>query len=157
MNTFSNGHSLLELMVVAAIAGSVMITAPPIISWMNLSGVRHAAENLYAELQLARLSAIRNKHPCALVFTTQGSNQYCNSLTHQCVPLAQYWGGVQFMRIGPNGKPMATEIRFNRQGMSMSIAPVHVYLTNKDRTAIYRIRVMLPGGLSLERWNGKDW
>jgi hypothetical protein len=119
--------------------------------------VRHAAENLYAELQLARLSAIRNKRPCALLFTTQDSNKYCNSLTRQCVQLAQYRGGVRFLPVGPKGKPMATEIRFNRQGMSMSIAPVHVYLTNRDHTAIYRIRVMLSGGPALERWNGKDW
>ena len=157
MNKCSNGFSLLELMLVVAIAGSMMIAVPAIISWMNQSGVRHAAETLYAELQLARLSAIRNKQPCALVFTTQDSNQYCNSLTHQCVELARYRGGVHFLPVGPKGKPMATEIRFNRQGMSMSIAPVHVYLTNMDRTAIYRIRVMLPGGLALERWNGKDW
>lgn len=157
MNQCSNGYSLLELMLVVAIAGSVMMAAPPIISWMDQSGVRHAAEHLCAELQLARLSAIRNKQPCALVFTTQDSNQYCNSLTHQCVELAQYRGGVEFLPVGPKGKPMAAEIRFNRQGMSMSIAPVHVYLTNRDHTTIYRIRVMLAGGLALDLWNGKDW
>ena len=147
----------MELMLVIAITGFVIIMAPSILAGLNRKGVRHAAEHLYSELQLARLSAIRSKKPCALVFNTPSPNQYFNSLTKKHVDLGQYRGGVRFLPTGPDGKSMAHEIRFNRQGMSMSLAPVHAYLTNKDGSPIYRLRVMLPGGLSMERWNGETW
>ena len=157
MNHHVNGHTLIELLIVVAILGSVIIVTPPIFSWMNMAGVHQAAEHLYAELQLARISAIRNKQPCALTFNIPGPDNYCNAVTHKCVDLDQYRGGVRFLNTGPDGRSMAEKIRFNRQGMSMSIAPVQVYLTNKEGSAIYRIRVMLPGGLTLDRWNGKSW
>lgn len=151
------GFTLTEIMVVMVILSSLVLAVPPVITWLNQQGVRHAAQHLYGELQLARLAAIRSKKPCAISFDDPGPRQYSNSRTRQTVDLARYRGDVRFLPVGPDGKSMAPEISFNRQGMSTSVVPRHVYLSNARGTAIYRIRVMLPGGLSLARWNGKSW
>ena len=151
------GFTLLELMIVIAIAGMSIILTPPILRWLDQKGVRQAAEQLYAELQLARLTAIRNKKPCGLYFNSPGINQYINTQNNQQINLDQYRGGVHFMQTSPDGKTMSETIRFNRQGMSMSIAPANVYLSDQSGISIYRLRVMLPGGISLDRWKGMGW
>jgi hypothetical protein len=59
------------------------------------------------------------------------------------------------MPIGPNNDPMSDRINFTRRGMTTPAADV--YLADTDADHIYKIRVLVPGGISIFRWNGTSW
>jgi prepilin-type N-terminal cleavage/methylation domain-containing protein len=151
------GFTLTESMVVLAILSAVVISAPAFNGWFQGQGAGLAAEQLRADLQLARMMAINQKRDCAIVLNDPTPNQYRNSLNLQTVDLAAYRGGVGFLAIGPDKDDARTQITFNRQGMSTSAAAVNVFLTDQAQHAIYRIQVRGPGGISVARWHGGGW
>jgi prepilin-type N-terminal cleavage/methylation domain-containing protein len=151
------GFTLMEVMMVVAIISAVVISVPAFHEWVQRQGVGLAVDQLRADLQLARITAINRKKNCAIVFNSPGPNQYTNSLNHQTVDLAGYRGGVRFLPIGPAGGGAKSQIIFNRQGMSTSASEVDVFLTDQAKHAIYRLRVLGPGGISVARWTGGRW
>ena len=157
MHQRSKGYTLLEVVVVLSIMFAVFLCIPPMLQWMRMQGVRHALEQLQADLQMARVLAIRQKQQCTVRFNTPSLNQYTNSANGRKNDLRSYRGGVHFLSHGPDGRKMAAEVNFNRQGMSASIAPTDIFLSDGDRLATYRIRILLPGGISIRRWDGKGW
>ncbi|MFZ1984117.1 MAG: GspH/FimT family pseudopilin [Desulfatitalea sp.] len=152
-----SGFTLIEVMMVVAIVSAVIISVPAFHEWFQRQGVSLAVDQLRADLQLARIMAINQKQTCAIVFNSPGSNQYTNSLNQQTVDLAGYRGGVGFLPIGPAGGGAKSKIAFNRQGMSTSAAEVDVFVTDQEKHAIYRLRVLGPGGISVARWSGGRW
>jgi type II secretory pathway pseudopilin PulG len=151
------GFALIETIVVVSIVCSVILCVPPMLQWLRQQGVGHAVEQLQADLQLARITAIRQRQTCALSFNTPGLNQYTNSHTKRCCDLAIFRGDVHFMKQGPDGKKMASAVNFNCQGMSTTVIPSNIFVTDGDSTVIYRIQVLLPGGISVTRWISGDW
>jgi prepilin-type N-terminal cleavage/methylation domain-containing protein len=81
-----HGLTLLELLTVMAIIGTTIFCIPPMIKWMNQQGVRHAVEQLRADLQLARVMAIRKKQTCTVTFNKPGPNQE-TSILCRSVPI----------------------------------------------------------------------
>lgn len=151
------GFTLIEATMVVAIISATVITAPPVLQWLNRQGVRHAVEQLQADLQLSRVAAIRNRQTCVVRFNTPGLNQYViESANHRC-DLANYHGNVHFLKQGPDGKPMTRKVSFNCQGMSTTVVPAYVFITDSSGSAVYRIRVKLPGGISVHLWCGDHW
>ena len=157
MHQRPKGYTLLEVIVVLSIIFAVSICIPPMLQWMRMQGVRHALEQLQADLQMARVLAIQQKQLCTVRFNTPGSNQYTNTANGRKTDLSSYRGGVHFLSHGPDGRKMATEVNFNRQGMSSSVVPTDIFLCDGNRLATYRIRILLPGGISIGRWDGKGW
>lgn len=145
----------MEAVVVMGILSAVVIAALPLRSWLQRQGVRLATEQLRCDLQLARLMAINRKRTCSIVMNSPANDQYSNSLSRQMVNLSSYRGGVHFLSKGPDGGVAARDITFNRRGMAMSFGAV--FLSDREESSIYRIRVMLPGGISIFRWSGHDW
>ena len=142
-------------MVVMFIISSVVIAALPIAAWLERQGVMLATEQLRGDLQLARLTAINHKKTCSIAMNTPSSNSYSNSLSHQMVDLSTYRGGVHFLAKGPDGGVAAKTIVFNRRGMAMSFGAV--FLSDKDGSNIFRVRVVSPGGISVFRWSDNGW
>ena len=62
------GYTLLELVMVTAILAMIIIALPAMGLRMNQQGVGLAVDQLKADIQLARLMAIKNKEQCAIVF-----------------------------------------------------------------------------------------
>jgi prepilin-type N-terminal cleavage/methylation domain-containing protein len=151
------GFTLIEAMVVISIICAVVISVPPMLQWLRQQGVRHAVEQLQADLQLARITAIRQRQTCALSFNTPGLNQYINSHTKRRCDLASYRGNVHFLKQGPDGKEMAPAVNFNRRGMSTTVIPSNIFVSDGDGMSIYRIQILLPGAISVTRWIGGDW
>ncbi len=152
-----SGFTLIEAIMVMTIMTAVVISVPPMMRWLRYQGVGHAVEQLRVDLQLARILAISRKQTCSVRFNVPGPNQYTNTLNNKHTDLSIYRGGVYFMDPGPEGSAMAAEICFNRQGMSNTVTPVDIFLSDQDRLSIYRIQILLPGGISVYRWNGKQW
>jgi prepilin-type N-terminal cleavage/methylation domain-containing protein len=151
------GFTLLELVMVMAILAMVIIGAQAVGSRLGRQGVGLAVDQLRADIQLARLMAIKSKRQCALVFHSPRREQYRNAITGQWKSLEYFQGGVHFLSQGPDGKPAASRIIFNRRGMSTSPMPKEVFLTDADGRNIIRVRVLLPGGISVHRWGNDRW
>ncbi len=151
------GFTLVETLMVIAIMCAVIVSTPFMLQWLRQQGVRHAAAQLQADLQLARVMAIRQKQTCKLRFNTPGINQYINTLNGRRTDLRSYRGGVQFLNRGPDGKKMASEVNFDRQGMSGSVLPADIFLSDGQGLATYRIRILLPGGISVYCWSANQW
>ncbi|MGD9008973.1 MAG: prepilin-type N-terminal cleavage/methylation domain-containing protein [Desulfobacteraceae bacterium] len=152
-----SGFTLLEAAITMAIAGIVMLGAPPVWQWLRTQGPGHAVDQLTADLQLARMTAIRKRTRCALQMNMPGPNQYQNSVSGRITNLSAYRGGIHFLPQGPKGYTMATHVTFNQQGMSTSVVPKDLFVTNRDRRVIYRVRVLAPGGICVYRWSDGRW
>lgn len=151
------GFTLMEAIMVLAIISIMVLCVPAFNGWFQQQGVGLAAEQLRADLQLARIMAINQKKNCAIVINAPKPNQYCNSLNQQTTDLGAYRGRVGFLAIGPDKGNAKTQIAFNRQGMSTSAAAVNLFLTDQEKHAIYRVQVRGPGGISVARWQGGGW
>ena len=151
------GFTLMEAVMVLAIITATVLCVPAFNVWFQRQGVSLAAEQLRADLQLARIMAINQKKNCAIVINAAKPNQYRNSLNRQTTDLASYRGGVGFLTVGPDKDDAKTQITFNCQGMSTSAAAVNLFLTDQEKHAIYRVQVRGPGGISVARWQGGGW
>ena len=151
------GYTLIEAMVVMAIIGSTVITIPLILQWLNRQGVRHAVEKLHADLQLCRVTAIQQKQDCVVRFDISGLNQYAVEPLNRRCDLGGYRGNVRFMKQGPDGGSMSNTVSFNCQGMSTTVIPSDIFVTDAGGSAIYRVEVMQPGGISVQRWSRGGW
>ena len=149
--------TLLETLIVMAIIAVVMLSAPPFWNWLKFQGIGHAVDQLSADLHLARIMAVRRKTQCTLQFNTPGPNQYANLLDGRTADLAVYRGGIRFMTQGPDGRAMAARVKFNPQGMSTTVIPLDVFITDQGELNIYRVRVMCPGGITTDRWINGRW
>lgn len=157
MDRKQSGFTLIEALVVMVLMVAAIITIAPMIQWMRLQGAGHAADALQADLQLARCMAISRRKICTVQFNRPSLNQYINVLNRRHRNLEDYRGGVHFMPRGPDGLNMAEEINFNGRGMSTSIAPADIFIAGDNELRPYRLRVLLPGGISVWRWDGKAW
>jgi prepilin-type N-terminal cleavage/methylation domain-containing protein len=153
----SSGLTLVEMLVVLAIMGTVIVGLPTLLLSMRQQGAGHAVNQVRADLQRARVMAIKQKHECSVEFNKPGINQYANTFNHRISDLTAYQGGVHFMQKGPDGDNMTAKVAFNRKGMSTTIAPKNIYLSNQSCTNIYRVSILPPGGIFVHRWNGQNW
>jgi Tfp pilus assembly protein FimT len=151
------GFTLLEALLIMTIAGIVMLGAPPVWQWLRTQGPGHAVDQLTADLQLARMTAIRKRTRCALQMNTPGPNQYQNSVSGRITNLSTYRGGSHFLSRGPHGRTMASRVTFNPQGMSTSVVPKDLFVAGRNRRVIYRVRILAPGGISVYRWLNGRW
>lgn len=140
-----------------AITAIVMLGAPPMWHWLRLQGPGHAVDQLTADLHLARMMAIRQRTRCTLQMNTPGPNRYTNSLNGRISNLAVYHGDVHFLSRGPGGGKMSAKVTFNQQGMSTTVAPADLFVADGQHRAVYRVRVLTPGGISVHRWFDGRW
>jgi Tfp pilus assembly protein FimT len=151
------GFTMLEALIVIAIMAMVTISVPAFYAWFKGQGAGLAADQLRADLQQARIMAVNQRRTCALEFHMPNVNQYTNTLNQRVTFLSGYHGGVRFLNKGPDGAAMAPQIAFNSQGMSTSAGARFVFLADEEGQAIYRVRVLGPGGIQVGRWSGGDW
>ena len=144
---------MLELMIVIGIISILSaIVVPNIIAWYQNQGLRSAVVELQGDLQLAKMSAVKQNQSCSVNFNT-GTGSYNIDCTGKTVSLGTYSGGVVFN--SPNGTATAGVLTFSSRGLCSPFGSV--YLTNQDNSAYYRTMVLISGGVVTSRWNGANW
>ncbi len=185
--SFQDGFSLLELMtVISIIAIAVTIASPIYLSWLPRYRLKHAALDLFANYQRARMLAIRNGVEVALVFEPEagvyrlisgGADRRYNGTAHpnddivtQTVRLSEYGSGVKFGHGDAlKNATTAASSEFPSDGVSyndnvakfnaegISNVKGYVYLTNCRRKAFAVATPTMAGAIRLLMWNGLEW
>ena len=172
-----NGFTLIELLITFVILGiATAIAIPGFARWLPGYRLKSASSELYANMQFAKMGAVRDNADWAVVFDT-GSNSYriCSDdggdgdwkdgdeVEEKTVNLTNYESGVGY---GPgsatddipkNGAPPADNITygsdvavFNPRGTGSG---GYVYLQNNKNTTTYGVGTRTSGVILLRKWN----
>ncbi len=146
-----SGFTLMELMIIIAIIGVLIgIAVPNFLGWLPKYRLRSAADELFTNLNLAKMAAVRSGDNCRVDF---GANSYTIQCLSKTVDLFDYGSGVTFKKTdGSPGFPAF--ITFNSRGLSNSAS---AQLTNEARTGYFRVLVLSSGVVQLQTYNGVTW
>jgi len=169
-----DGFTIIELIIVIAVIGIMTaIAVPDFLSWLPQYRLQSAARDLYSNLYLAKIGAIKNNTSWAVVFNVSaGMYEVCsgkgpdnswggiNEVVKKVV-LSDYGSGVTFGR-GSAAKPVATTFGngvtysspkdvavLNSRGTSNS---GYVYLTNSTNIACLAVGSSSSGVVKFIEW-----
>jgi len=175
-----NGFTLIELLVTFVILGIVTAIAVPGFSrWLPGYRLKSASRELYSNMQLAKMGAVKNNADWAIVFdTTAGAHRYlicsdkgadgswsntADNTIEKTIILSDYESGVDYGHgsatddIPNNGAPPADNITygsdvavFNPRGTGSG---GYVYLQNNKNTTTYGVGTRTSGVILLRKWN----
>ena len=173
-----NGFTLIELLVTFVILGIVTaIAIPGFARWLPNYRLKSAARDVYSNMQLAKMGAIKANADWAIVFDA-GSNTYrvCSDdggdgdwkdgdeVEEKIVNLTNYESGVGYGHGNaansiPGGafpgddisyNPPANVVVFNPRGTCNA---GYVYLHNNNNTTTYGVGTQSSGVIRLLKWN----
>lgn len=147
-----SGFTLVELMIAIAIAALLAAFAiPNFMDWLPKYRLRSAVDELFSDLQNAKMEAIRSGSACGISFA---AGSYTVSCTGKTVTLADFESGVTFARPDAGGAYPAS-ISFNTRGLSTTSS--YAYLTNDPKSAYFRVGALTSGVVRIQKWNGSTW
>jgi prepilin-type N-terminal cleavage/methylation domain-containing protein len=158
-----SGFTLMELMVtIAIILIMASIAVPTFLSWLPRQRLRTAVTDLAADIQLIKLSAIKENRNWAIVFNTANDIYYVcsddggnniwdgappmfgNDTIVKTVDLSSIGSGIQFIAVGGAFGVHKPHIEFDSRGLSNA---VQIDLTNMIGSPSYRVQTTLGGGV----------
>ncbi|MFH1984689.1 MAG: GspH/FimT family pseudopilin [Pseudomonadota bacterium] len=154
------GFTLIELLVTIAIVSILMgVAVPGFISWLPRWQLKSAATDVFSNLQLAKISAIRRGTTCRVTFS---AGQYTLTFpstgdTLKTVSLADYGKGVQFLAPDNLTTYTAAVINFNKRGLTDQVADAIVYLTNAKKDVHYQVLLTPAAVIKLQKKVGNQW
>lgn len=164
------GFTIIELMVVFAVIGIMIgVAVPNVQTWRRNYNVKSAVTDLYANMQMARLGAIKSNQPWTMVFLAGGyevrDNRYPITKPKQIVLQDRYHGNIVYSAPPANPPPIcnnATTITFRPGGTADNgdqvTAPGCVYLAGNNRSVYYRVGIQLTGSAArIQRLHGSAW
>lgn len=154
------GFTMIETMVVLAII--VIVTAIAIPTYVTLLPnyrLKSAAQDLYSNLQSAKMQAIKKNNTSTVKFDISGG-EYTKSDDTKVILNKVYKGSVSYGK--PTSAPDETyagtppQVEFNARGMTNNTDDGWVYLTN-NKGRYYEVGTFPSGVIMLKKWNGSDW
>lgn len=165
---------MVEMMVVLAVFAILTgIAAPNLKSWMRIYRLRSAATDLLSNMQLAKVSAVRENRQWKIRFDTANRHyQVLRCLTATCeagtlntdytIPktvslTTRYKNEVRYQRPGTGEViDIANPLVFNAGGMVSDDG--FVYFSNDINTTYYRVGFQsMAGAVRVQRWTGAAW
>ena len=145
-----SGFTLIQLIIVILLlAVLTAVGVPNFLSWLPKYRLKSAARDLYSNLQLAKMSAIRANRDCRFHYY-KNPDRYTVDLLKKTIRLSDYKSGITFC--GPNNQTFAVPtLTFNSRGTSNS---GYAYLTHSGKTAYYRVGPLTSGAIKLQKWGG---
>lgn len=176
MNKKNAGFTLIEVLIVIAIIGIASAFAIP--TFLNVLPnwrAKAAATDLFSNLQLAKLTAIRKGTNCVVTFSGDPDGgvpcQYQISIINRTVALADYGSNVVFRGPvagaiyprfdGDTGQATIT-MTFSSRGMVtgnafyVNFSSMKYADTDPDRT-YYRAGATTAGVVQMQRYEGGTW
>ena len=172
-----SGFTVIELVVVIAVLGILTaLGVPNFLSWLPKYRLKTAARDLYSNMQLAKLSAIKNNADWAIVFN-KAADQYqvcsgrgpdnswggTDNIVVKTVILNNYGSGVGYGHgnAAPIGSTFGDEITFAHNVAVMNSRGTgnagYVYLENSSAATSYGVGARSSGVIIIRRWNGANW
>jgi len=145
-----SGFTLIQLtIVISLLAILTAVGVPNFLSWLPKHRLKHAARDLYSNLQLAKMTAIKANKDCRVNYY-KNPDRYMINLLNKTIKLSDYKSGISFC--GPNNQTFAAAaITFNSRGTGNS---GYAYLSNSGKTAYYRVGPLTSGAIKLQKWGG---
>lgn len=148
------GFTMIELLITMVILGILAgFAIPAFSSWLPGHRLKSAARDVFSNLQLAKLEAIKQNQDCDVDFSAGQYSMPC--LNNKTVVFDNYGNGVTYQ--GPGGELSVATITFNSRGLSPSNNG-YVYVSNDRNSAYYKVGVPSASGVvQLQKWNGGAW
>jgi len=145
-----SGFTLIQLtIIIALLAILTAVGVPNFLSWLPKYRLKRAARDLYSNLQLAKMTAIKSNKDCMVKYY-KNPDRYTVDLLNKTKRLSDYKSGISFC--GPNNQTFAAAtITFNSRGTGNS---GYAYLSDSGNTAYYRVGPLTSGAVKLEKWSG---
>jgi prepilin-type N-terminal cleavage/methylation domain-containing protein len=151
----NSGFTLIELMVVIVVTGIfIAIGVPNFMSWLPKYRLKSAVRDLYSNMQLAKMTAVKSNQNCTVTYSTDPDQYVLSGALSKTVVLGDYGSGINFN--GPGSETFAAAIiTFNSRGTSNS---GYAYLSNSGNTAYYKVGPLSSGVIKLQKWvDGSSW
>lgn len=166
-----SGFTLLELIVVFAIFSILAgIAVPTFTRWLPNYRLRSAATDLFSNLQLAKIQAIRANKRRTVTFNPAGTGTYQKGDLNW-VSLSDYGSNITYGRgagvvLVPGDAGDADDISFTGNQVSFTSRGMgtggtggsvgYVYLTNNKGTS-YAVGSSTAGVIFMRKWDGAIW
>jgi len=186
--TKHNGFTLVDLVATISVLGIIVTIAIPAFShWLPSQRLRSAARDLYTNMQLSKIRAIKSNAQWAIVFDNSGnpgryyvcSDDGVNNtwdgpaamggddVAERTIEFAIYksgitygWGNATDDVPGGGGPPADTIAYVSHVAVFNPKGTSnggYVYLHNQENTTAYGVGTLTTGVIRLFKWKGNGW
>lgn len=157
-----HGFTLIDLMVTIGIIGVLLgIAVPNVQRWARPYHLKNAAMELYANMQRAKLGAIRENRPWTMHFNPGSLQGYevrdgAGNTVYSVNFQTAYDGRVTYRN--PTSETLFDSdiLTFNQSGLTPTTG--FAFLTDQNHAGYYRVGLpFITGAIQIQKWNGSAW